>query len=168
LTYSYKIGFQCVSMKNKESIMQLSKVSFVLYLLLINLLGVMIKKIMLVLISCVFYLCTIGQTNDSVKAEKMLIGKWKSDEDSVFNLQVFKDHIIHFNKGEDDSDYFNYQITSIPCDTTIVQRSKTGLYLNEVGKDGLTTCSYVEALTEDSLELNYNWGARLLHFKRRK
>ena len=98
----------------------------------------------------------------------MLKGKWISTEDPVYIMQVYKDKIIQYNKGEDDSDYFSYTVTGVPCDTTIAQVSKTGFYLNEISKDGLTTCSYIEALTRDSLSLNYNWGARLLHFRRKK
>lgn len=110
----------------------------------------------------------VGQKHGVIAPKKMLIGKWISNEDPIFTLQIFKDHIIQFNKGEDDSDYFTYKITTVPCDTTVRQRSKTGFYLNEVGKDGLTTCSYIDLLTKDSLNLNYNWGAKLLHFRRRK
>jgi|GEM_PF-2230517 len=128
----------------------------------------MIKKILLIaaVISCVQF--TQAQNAGQAKEKKMLIGRWISNEDPVFTLQVFNDHIIQFNKGEDDSDYFKYEVTPTPCDTTIDQRSKTGYYLNETGIDGLTTCSYIEKLTEDSLLINYNWGARLLHFARKK
>lgn len=109
-----------------------------------------------------------AQKNGETTTKKDMLGKWVSNEDPVFTMQIFKDHLIHFNKGEDDSDYFKYEITPLPCDTTIAQRSKTGFYLNETSKDGLTTCSYIEKLTADSLVLNYNWGAKLLHFARKK
>lgn len=126
------------------------------------------KRIVIIAIASFAFLFAKAQLQSTAATKKMLMGKWISNEDPVFTLQVFKDHIIHFNKGEDDSDYFSFQVTSVPCDTTIAQRSKTGFYLNEVSKDGLTTCSYIDALTADSLNLNYNWGARLLHFKRKK
>ena len=106
--------------------------------------------------------------NGEASTKKLLLGKWVSNEDPIFTLQVFKEQLIHFNKGEDDSDFFKYVVTPLPCDTTIEQRSKTGFYLNETSKDGLTTCSYIEKLTADSLVLNYNWGAKMLHFARKK
>jgi len=128
----------------------------------------MIKKILCIAVVCFLVQYTHAQKNDQAKEKKILIGRWISNEDPIFTLQVFNDHIIQFNKGEDDSDYFNFQVTPEPCDTTVPQRSKTGFYLNETGKDGLTTCSYIEILTADSLVINYNWGARLLHFARKK
>src|SRR5581483_6367836 len=78
---------------------------------------------------------TVQKSNDAT-TKKMMLGKWVSNEDPIFTMQVFKDHLIHFNKGEDDSDYFKYEVTTLPCDTTVDQKSKTGYYLNEVSKDG--------------------------------
>jgi hypothetical protein len=126
------------------------------------------RKIILLAALSLFSQYLFAQGNGQAATSKLLMGKWISNEDPVFTLQIFKDHLIHFNKGEDDSDYFNYELTSVPCDTTIDQRSKTGFYLNETSKEGLTTCSYIENLTADSLLLNYNWGARLLHFRKKK
>jgi hypothetical protein len=128
----------------------------------------MIKKILLVAAVVSLVQFTQAQNSGQAKEKKMLMGKWIANEDPIFTLQVFSDHIIQFNKGEDDSDYFTYEVTPVPCDTTVPQRSKTGFYLNETGGDGLTTCSYIELLNEDSLLINYNWGAKLLHFGRKK
>lgn len=123
----------------------------------------------LVLLAC----CCFAQDKPMQQApksqnsmSKLILGTWVSDEDKAFTMRIYPDSIVQFNKGEDVKDFYQYSVTSVSCDTTISTKSATGFYLNETANDGQTICSYIEALDEKLLTLNYNWGAMLLHFKK--
>ncbi|HXB12112.1 MAG TPA: hypothetical protein VNZ45_09020 [Bacteroidia bacterium] len=108
---------------------------------------------------------TVPQSQD--KMSKLILGTWISDEDKAFTMRIYKDSIVQFNRGEDVKDFYRYTINAEPCDTTINTRSATGYYLNETAIDGQSICSYIEVLDEKLLTLNFNWGAMLLHFKKK-
>jgi hypothetical protein len=100
--------------------------------------------------------------------KKQIIATWESNEDPIFTMKIYKDSIVQYNKGEDVKDFYRYTITATPCDTTVKKRSTTGFYLNETAPDGIRICSYIDVLDSKTLTLNFNMGARLLHFKKIK
>ena len=126
------------------------------------------RRIMLFAGAVLIAHCCFAQEKLSQQtANKLILGTWVTDDDKAFRMKIYKDSIVQVNVKEAVLDKYEYTVTSVPCDTTISTKSATGFYLNQTANDGQSICSYIEALDETTLTLNYNWGAILLHFKKK-